>query len=286
MTQQAYTFIVSYLSEEDISYNFDLVSKLDLIINNTYSIILSLTCSISGSTIVSYSLSTTSGSVPSWVSLDTTNWKLIINTTNVPAGTTASFTIDASVTGDTKTYQKTVNLAIINWDVSNCAQWDPSSSNVCKVWTTSSQTINGNTQVSSKSKFLDFLSLLTLVTAGTIILLESLSGICSCSPFQLVWVVINHNQILLLLMLCNAYFPDDILNFMKKLASSSFSMNILNLDQVSIYKKINEALDYSVYRTNLDYFEINSGSSIINHYSFYSTLIVNVVMHLLFILIF
>ena len=65
--------LVSNLTS-DISYNWGDISNVTIYQNTSKNISIGLTCSISGDTIISYSLKTTNGDeVPSWIQLDVPN---------------------------------------------------------------------------------------------------------------------------------------------------------------------------------------------------------------------
>ena len=196
---KAYSIETESTSEDDISFNFDSVSKLDWITNSSYTISIGLTCSISGLIAIDYSLDNSTGSVPSWVSLDTSSWTLNIDTAGIAVGTTASFNIQSLVSSNSTTYFKAVTLQVIGWNVSNWVKWDPSSTSTWKVWSSGYLSTSGGSICEKEiiSKTLDLLAMMALIAACSIILVELLSGIFSWSPFQIVWIIINNFQLLL-----------------------------------------------------------------------------------------
>ena len=74
--------------DSDISYNWGSISSLSIFSNSIVSIPVDLSCSISGASVINYTLKGSSPLVvPSWVTLDAGNRLININATNITAGT-------------------------------------------------------------------------------------------------------------------------------------------------------------------------------------------------------
>ena len=85
-----------------------------------YEIDLYLTCSVSGSTTIGYALtSDDNGTVPSWITLDTSDRKLKFTTPELDADTNFTFSVEAVVSGDTNTYVNNYYLEVLHVNITN-----------------------------------------------------------------------------------------------------------------------------------------------------------------------
>ena len=91
-----------------------------------------LTCSLSGSTLITYSLSSYNSTViPSFVSINSTTGILTIEAPIVSNSTFNSFCIDSTISGVSGTFQETINLIVKPCTVSNCKMCTVTNSSVC-----------------------------------------------------------------------------------------------------------------------------------------------------------
>ena len=91
-----------------------------------------LPCSFSGSTSITYSLSSYNGAlVPSFVSIDSSTGVLSIVAPSVSSSTTYSFYIDSTISGISGTVQKIISLTVKKCTVSNCQICTATDSSVC-----------------------------------------------------------------------------------------------------------------------------------------------------------
>ena len=97
----------------DVQYYVSLVSFTGLSSATFYSQAVSLTWSTSGTTAITYSLSSLNGqSPPAWVTLDSVNQLLNFTTPTVSSTTVYQFSIQATVSG-TNSLQKCIILFIV-----------------------------------------------------------------------------------------------------------------------------------------------------------------------------
>ena len=114
----SYTLDSSYTS--DVNYQTDDLScsVLEGIISQ-YSPY--LPCSISGSTSISFSISSYGTSnAPTWVSINSLTGTLSITAPEVNSDTEYYFYISSDVSGVSTPVQKLIKLTILNWALSNC----------------------------------------------------------------------------------------------------------------------------------------------------------------------
>ena len=104
-------------SSTNATYSTDLISDTTTYTNSSlieqtyYQIDVDLTCSIGGSTSITYELVSYNGSsVPDWITLDSTNFRLTGTTSNIDVNTQYTFAINATANGTT--YQKVISLTV------------------------------------------------------------------------------------------------------------------------------------------------------------------------------
>ena len=79
LTLMSFNLEIYSLQGEDISVNWNSISSMSLLPNTTTSLDIDLSCSVSGASSIVYSLgASSSSSVPSWVTLDAANRKLLL----------------------------------------------------------------------------------------------------------------------------------------------------------------------------------------------------------------
>ena len=79
------------------------------------SVTLDLTCSTTGTTAITYSLSVyLSNAIPSWVSLNPSTGLLSITAPNVTADTTYPFYVDSTYSGAVSFVQKLIQVTVLN----------------------------------------------------------------------------------------------------------------------------------------------------------------------------
>ena len=80
LTLMNFNLVTYSLQGEDLSLNWNSISSLSLLPNTTISLSIDLSCSVSGTSSIVYSLEASAGSsVPSWVTFDAANRKLLLS---------------------------------------------------------------------------------------------------------------------------------------------------------------------------------------------------------------
>ena len=283
----------------DISYNWGLISKISLPQNETTNIPIDLSCSISGSTNINYSLiASSTSSIPTWISFDTENRNLIANTTNISYGTTINFIIKS--TSSSPIWDKIINLKVIDWNVTNWHTWEANSSTSCKVWVNGynisqdSSTVNKiwvkeTTSTSNSTTSSTATSKASVVTQSVVGAAAGASMIFSfwnLSTPQGLWITMNQFQLILLLLLTNSHIPKSIVDYLSGLKATTWSMNFIPFKDIPGIKWVIDSLDHDLENKSLDYFGIFSGSTFANNLSLIWVILIILVLHLLYLLIF
>ena len=107
----------SITSSTSATYSTDLITDTTTYTNSSldeetyYQIDIDLTCSIDGSTSITYELVSYDGNtVPDWITLDSTNFQLTGTTSDIDEDTQYVFAINATANGTT--YQKVIDLTV------------------------------------------------------------------------------------------------------------------------------------------------------------------------------
>ena len=102
--------------ESDVSYWYGNTSYIRQLQNSTYyEIDIYLTCSVAGSTTITYALTMDdNGTVPSWITLETSDRKLRFTTPELDADTNFTFSIESSVENDANTYANKYYLEVLH----------------------------------------------------------------------------------------------------------------------------------------------------------------------------
>ena len=165
-----------------------------------------LSCSFSGSTSITFSLSSYNGAIiPSFVSINSTTGVLTIAAPSVSSSTTYSFFIDSTVSGISGPAQKIINLtvnksAVSNSQIctaSNCQKCSATDSTVCMSCNSGYSLSSGSCKliVSEVPKAEVEQSSVQIITGATLVLWLASSLLNSSSTASL-WSMLNQIQIL------------------------------------------------------------------------------------------
>ena len=291
---QTVTYVESTTTTTDVYYQ---ISQQTFTLNpNTNSLLTpDMTCSFSGSTSISYSLSDYGGVTrPSWVSVDSTSGSLAVATPNLSTSASYSFYLTSTVSGVSSNIQKLVTLSVFIWSDANWQAWSSSETwTTCKSgYTLSSGTwvipasasttntkaiINTNTELlntasGEKTTVVVFVS----VTLATVLLLS----IPDASSTAWLWSLINQVQIFFLLLLTRAFIPDAV---QQVITDPSFALNpfesisFLSSDNYGI---LTEKFRFSLGNSSLRLFNLSSLSTFYNTFSFFIALLYSAALHL------
>ena len=244
-----------------------------------------LSCSFSGATSITYSLSSYSGAiVPSFVSINSTTGILTIAAPSVSSSTNYSFNILSDILGLKSPVQKTINLTVKKCTVSNCQKCSVTDSTVCSVWN-SGYIENSNSCTLSKAEAetsgtAKLLSMINQAAIGAIALLSFGLSLTNLSSMASLWSFINQMQIFFLLFLTGAFIPKDIEYIITglKIWLNPFSYFQSNSDGNSNF--VSNFFDFRLRNSYLEKLGIKSESTIVNVYSFIISIIIIWVLHL------
>ena len=111
LTTTSLTSSASATNSTDLVTNTMTYTNSSLNEGTYYQIDVDLTCSINGSTSITYELVSYNGSsVPNWITLDSTNFQLTGTTSDIDEDTQYVFAINATANGTT--YQKVIDLTV------------------------------------------------------------------------------------------------------------------------------------------------------------------------------
>ena len=272
-----YTSISSTTS--DVYYQI-LDESLSIIELNSAIMTIQLSCSFSGSTSISYSISSYgSSTVPSWITINSLTGVLTITAPNVSADTEFYFYATSSITGVSNPVQKLIKLTVVNCQVQN---WDKCSMSSSTTWVTwsSGSTLNSDssTIASTTSQVLSSTSTSALGASFWIITLISLINPASIASL---WGMINQAQLFFLILLTKAFIPLDVQNV---ITGAKFALNIASYIFVPSYVflgSITEQFDFSLSDKSLNLLSINSESSLFNFFPIILLIFTMIMLHLL-----
>ena len=197
---QSYTFVQNYTTDVDYITDAQSVSVIE---KTSTQVLLDLSCSLSSSTSIVFSLgSFNSEVVPSWVAVDVNTGMLTITSPEIEKDANYSFYVNAMITGVSKQIQKLIKLTVTNWD------------------TWSSQIVKD-------------LSVTTQYIIWATVAITSITSMLNVTSGSGLWLMINQVQLFFLLLLTRAYIPDDIKLVITGL---KFALNLpsyLKIDTVS-----------------------------------------------------
>ena len=98
---------------------------------------------------------------------------------------------------------------------------------------------------------------------------------------NVLWMSINHIQMVNLLFILQIYYPSKITDYMQKFKILTLNFSFMNYDNIWFIKKMLDYFDYPLKNKALKYFDITSGSTFVNNFSFLLTLAIFIVIHVL-----
>ena len=211
-----------------------------------------------------------SSTAPSWVQIDASTGQLIITAPGVYSDSNFSFYIVSFVSGISISAQKLITLTVLKCQVQN---WQKCSSYSALIWSTQS---SGNTQSSNST--LNSESLITasntsqkirvafISTLGVSLWMVTIVSLINPASTTSLWSMINHAQMLLLLLITRAFIPLDIQNV---ILGAKFTLNVasyFSFHKIKLFESVIEEFDIKLSNQSLELLGINSKSSIYNIY--------------------
>ena len=187
---------------------------------------LNLTCSTTGTTLISYSIADYGGTTaPSWVSIDSASGLLTISATSVTSNSEFSFYVNSLVTGLTDPVQKLIKITVLDCSITSCLKCSANSGDTWISWNsgfelTNNQCISQSDYQTAKDVTITSQSIIGL-TAVTVTWLS----IMNPSSILSLWSMINQVQLFLLLLLAKAFIPAQIQTVIQ---GFKFSINLFS----------------------------------------------------------
>lgn len=104
----------------------------------------------------------------------------------------------------------------------------------------------------------------TIAAVGVI---TALSSAQSFSNPQGVWITVNHQQNMYLLLISGSFFPVKITKLLTGLSYTLMSYGFFNFDKLLYISSAIDYLDFPLIDEELAYFSISSGSTFVNTFS-------------------
>ena len=269
----------------DISMNLNSFSNLILTIDSIAYLFIDLPWVVSGSSAVSYALSTWSGvSVPNVVSLSQTTQQLTVNTTGLINVTSYSFGISISINGTSANYWKTINLKANKWSVAYWSKWEASNMNDWKTWNTKykldgDSSLNNNTWVEIPITTAALTAVNSMMSASVIL------SMCNLSTPQGLWMTMDQFQLILLLLLANANIPQIVVDYLSGMKDTTWSFNFIPFKDIPGMSQLLNSVDFYLENRDLKYFGLFSGNFLINNFSFIFIILIITIIQPLFLTI-
>ena len=248
-----------------------------------------LTCLSSGSTAITYTFSSIYGNtVPSWGIINSTSNTLVFTPPTVIQDTTYNFTIATYVSGNVNTYYQSVFIQVDACLVSNWYVWVSGDTSKWSQWKSGYQVYFNDSSwvVSTVSSVAEASTVLTVALTSIGMASVISTSIISLTSPQGIWISINEFQLLLLLLLTGSYFPSNIIYYLNGVSFSSFSFNFIPVIKSPGPNYLKSWLDFNLNNDYLSYIGLNSGSSVLNNFSLLTTILIQIGLHLIFILVF
>jgi hypothetical protein len=214
---------VSDLSLQEVNKTFS-----NLVESTTYSKSIDLTCSVSGSSTISYVLQANAPHpLPGWVSLDPTNKLLNFKTPEVSSNTNYTFNIVATESGIN--YSQTIYLGVMNKE--------------------------------EEEEILESIkatSITTQAIVGVGVLCASFASFLTGTSPQGAWSMINQIQLFLLLPILVDSMPNDVSNFIYGMEKFSFSFNFIPYKDLSFIQNVFELVYFEQDNIDLEKIGIES----------------------------
>ena len=244
------------------------------------------TCSLSGSYLVTYTIENYNGiDAPSWVSINQYSGLLKMLTPNVEISTNYSFYVVASISGTSTQIKKIINLRVnicraAHWQIwtsINFEKWDK--------WELGYDLLSG-TWNNEPSEVISSLSISINTGFGLVSIISLLLNFTQKSSLSTLWALVNLLQLLLLLLLTNAFFPTDVVNI---IVGSQYIQNPFDSFGSNKFSYSSVVIDYFDYTQNnniLSLIGVDSGSTFVNIYPLLSSVVYTIFAHFIVLIIY
>ena len=278
---QAAYYIPGISTPPDIYYQTN--SETYSLLENTSSTKASnLACSRTGSTIISYSISSLNNQVPSWISINSSSGELNIFTPNVTVDTSFSFYINSIISGFSSPIQKIVSINVLNWNVDFWTTCTTHST--CSICYTGYNLTDSNTwsvpeDVASEAAEAMVITIQSGIGLAAWILWAF--SMINISNINNLWSMINQIQISFLLLLTGAYIPIDIKTIIVGFKFLLNPFNFISFETIPVYQTVFEKFNFKLSNLNFVSFGLKSSSSLYNTSGILLSLSLIILIHIL-----
>ena len=282
------TVASSITFSSDISFNvFSKTAKVDR--DTVTQLNIRLPCYETTFTTFTYTLADYgSNLLPSWVTLDSANYKLNLTTPDVSTTTAYRFAVNVTFENDINIYQKPITINVI-YNECEVEHWYECeiSGKECKQWDSGYEMKNGATSCDKieSAEEVDILSYTTIAILSIGITVSVSASLLTSSSPQSIWLMVNQYQLYILLPLTGVYMPKDVINYLIGMEFTSFNLNFLNAKETFKFDELLHDIDSEEndwYRTEIG---IESQSAIVNQISLLFGLLLLALIHLVVILV-
>ena len=251
-TSQSYSFTINYTT--DVYYITD-SQYLSFVEKTSTQVLPNLSCSLSSSTSIVFSLSSYNNvNVPSWIAIDANTGFLTINSPEVDQDTNYSFYVNAVITGVSQQIQKLIRLTVTNWTT-----WGSQTAKV--------------------------LSISVMSIVAIVLITSTISSMLNSLSSSSIWSLINQVQLFFLLLLTRAYIPDDV-----KLVITGFKFALnppyyFSFSSITAYNSALSNFNFELSNSSLSYGGVNSDSSLYNISPFIVTMLAMLAVHLVVLIL-
>ena len=302
----AYSQSPSDMNISDIYFEVS-VQSLSMNENTLLNFTPDLSCSVSGSNSLSFSIASYNGeTIPSFISIDVASGLLSISSPEVAADTVYHFYVNTLNSTATFPAHKLIELTVKNvmvttpiapqqnWLVSNCKIC--TSSTIWKEWNSGYGLQSGSwyvlccssTTTSWPSKHISnwtetSASVIAGTTANSVVGATAWiavgSSLMNAASFSSLWSMLNQLQLFFLLLITNIYLPNEVINTITQSNFFVFPFNFFKIKHIGSIDLGIDNFDIELKNTNIKYFGINSESTLFNIYPFLVSLLVIICLH-------
>ena len=292
------------------------VQSLSMNENTILNITPDLSCSVSGSTSLSFSIASYNGeTIPSFVSIDVTSGLLSISSLEVTADTVYHFYVNTLNSTATFPAHKLIELTVKNVVVttstsatpsstppqqsclvSNCKSCISTSNYIWSEWNSGYGLQSGSwyvlccssTTTSWPSKHIsNWTTTSASVIAGTTTnsvvgataWIAVGSSLMNAASFSSLWSMVNQLQLFFLLLITNIYLPDGVTATITQSNFFVFPFSFFKIKHIGSIDIGIDNFDIELNNANIEYFGINSESTLFNIYPLWASLILIFILH-------
>ena len=132
-----------------------------------------------------------------------------------------------------------------------------------------------------EKEIVEYITAITTVTwVIAALAVSTVFSLWSLSTPQGLWISVNQLQLILLLLLTGAYFPQKVIDYLESLKFALMSFTFIKFEDLLIFRDVIGYLTFSLKTPDLKHFDINSGCTFHNSFSFTCIIVIIMMFHL------